>query len=436
MRMTTILLMLAFVVAGQLHAQSSLDDAVAAYERNEYPSVIRITTSILKKEPKNTTALLLRGVSRMSMKDPKACEDGEKLLKIDSTILDAFLFLGECRQRNGDLNGGIDVLKRALKRWPDSTQIPYSISVAYTRAQRWEEAIPFLESTVAQRPDNTKAAFLLAQCYARTGHPEDAASLYGRIIDAEPGEIYARWALADLMMQNNKTDSAITLYKEILTLNPSVIGVYKPYATALHSKGRQAEAIKVLEDLVKQTPTDADAWYNLGVAQQATKKDADAIRSYRKAIDLRSNFAEAYFNMAMSQVETGFTEEGINSFKRASVLNSKLAPSAYNSIAVIYRMSSRFEESIAASKEAISLADTVGEYHATMAYTYLAANKYDEALAYMEPLRTRFPENPDVLLVLGKVYIRVGRKTEAEEIAVVLDKIHPPFAHDLRDMMK
>jgi tetratricopeptide (TPR) repeat protein len=434
--MKTILLLGILIAAVQLHAQSALDDARSAYERSEYPTVIRLTTPLLKSNPKDRTALLLRGLARMEMKDPKACEDGDKLLKLDSTMLDAYLFVAECRQRTGDIKGSIAVLDRAGRRWPDSSQIPYAKAIAFTRAQRWEEAIPHLESTVARRPDNTKAAFLLAQCYARTDHAEDAASLYGRIIDAEPGEIFARWALADLMMQQNKVDSALSLYKEILALNPSVIGVYKPYATALHMKGRQAEAIKVLEDLVKQTPTDPEAWYNLGVAQQALKKDNDAIRSYRKAIEIKPNFAEAYFNLGMSQVETGFTEEGINSFKRASVLNAKLAPSAYNSIAVIYRISSRFDESIAASKEAISLADSIGEYRATMAYTYLAADKYDEAVRYAEPLREQFPDNPDILLVLGKCYLRVGRKPEAEQIAAQLDKLHPPFAHDLRDMMK
>ncbi len=93
----------------------------------------------------------------------------------------------------------------------------------------------------------------------------------------------------------------------------------------LLAQGRAEEAARVLLRGVKADPSNWTAWYNLAVAYHSTGKDVErAISAYRKCIEQKGDFAPAYYNMGVAYQEQGKYNESIQAYRQAVSLNPGL----------------------------------------------------------------------------------------------------------------
>ncbi|MCX6139627.1 MAG: tetratricopeptide repeat protein, partial [Candidatus Kapabacteria bacterium] len=299
-----------------------------------------------------------------------------------------------------------------------------------------DEAIAPLEETMFRRPDMNGVVQQLAQCYFKTGKIAESIDLYARVVDHDPGSFTVRLAYGEALMADRRFDSATVQLKEAIRLQPLKADAYLALTSALQELKRSDEALALSRELTRLVPNDPMGWYNVGLLSLAAKQPDSSIRAFKRAIALRANYAEAYFNIAFVYEERGFDEDAVSSLKRCATISPLLAPDAYNSLAIMYRKSGRFEEAISAHAQAISLRDSSGVLHVSRLNTYYDAQRCTAAKELLETELSRFPDRPDVLYAAARCLLRNGDLERANAIANKLDVLDPVLAEQLRHLMK
>jgi tetratricopeptide (TPR) repeat protein len=226
----------------------------------------------------------------------------------------------------------------------------------------------------------TAAALLnLATVLAEQGRVDDAAAAYRRAIPAAPSSVLARRGLFDLYMRAKRTDEALVAGRELLTATerPSEDSWAAVAGLWVESK-RLDEAKRFLEEHPGD-PSDAGPHLAQGLIAEAEGRGRDAEVYYRAALYRAPgswDAAEAIFRLFEKQ---GRLDEAV------PLLRQGLAARGGNSVPHL----------IALGYVALQRGDT------TAAEDYLTRAAEDA------------PDEPEVLVYLGSVYLRTGRYEEA-----------------------
>lgn len=429
-----------FLIVGSALAQSPsswMQQAQQAMSQRDWKGVIANTQKVLDTDPKNVPAQIMRSLAFLQLNDPKsAAQAASGATAAAPNVLQGWLIWSEALQRMELHDSSIAVLQRCAERNPDSVRVTYALGMAYVRADRCEEALSPLEETMFRRPDNIEIVKQLASCYLKLERYFEASDLLGRLHEADPQDPATTRSFAEALLGSERSDSAVSVLRTAVEQRPKDIQTATLLAVAYQRVSNYDAARKVLEPLAASYPEDADLQYNLGYLYTAIGDRANAIKAYKKAITLRSNFGQAWFNLGIAYADEGFIEEAINAFQRAAIQLPSRAANCYNSIAVLYRRSGSFDESVKAHQQSIALAPQDPEMYSSLGHTYVAADKYAEGKQFLTGVLTKFPGNAEILYPLGKCYIRLGESEALDGVLKQLDEQKSLYAGELRSMIK
>src|SRR5262249_31370976 len=147
----------------------------------------------------------------------------------------------------------------------------------------------------------------------------------------------------------------------------------------------------------------------------------------------------AYWSLAIVSEELGRDEQAIESYRQLIVAARSSAGSAQSDywakrIAELYAKNGRYEEAIAAYKQALELTSTVTEQcwiYADMASLYERVGDADQAVAACRKMVNLEPERPDWHLELGRLYLRLGRRKPALQEYEALKRLDQNMANKL-----
>jgi tetratricopeptide (TPR) repeat protein len=136
------------------------------------------------------------------------------ILDADPHNLDAMLRLATAHSALGRESEALDAFERAAELAPGSPDVRTYRALHYAKGARWPEAVPMLESILAEMPERLPVLEALATLREREGRPREALSLRQRIYALRDATGSERLRLGELAMSLRETGVAIAAFEE------------------------------------------------------------------------------------------------------------------------------------------------------------------------------------------------------------------------------
>ncbi len=414
-----------FLLGRYLESAGKVDDAVAALKR-------AIAIEPGSAEPRAELA----GLYARQEKAREAVDAAEDALKISPRNQEANRILGTVLAALADqrqaLRPGDDVAqypKRAIAALEiargDGTgdlNIDLTLARLYLDADRYGDAIPLMRRIVMEQPQYTEGWLLLAEAQEGSGAGDAAVETLTTLLDEQPQFFRARVQLAETLDRQHKYAEAAQAWSGAQALNPRNAELTARHASSLINAGKASDARDLLREGLKQTPGDLRLTFMLAQAQRDAG-DLDGAEATARALH-EAHPDDARFTYLVGQMleSRGRYQEIVDFLKpeiarlRTGAAKSPQVAMLLGSQGLALQQLHKYDEAIAAFKDAATLAPDDAVRTVLLIQGYSAAGRHKEAIDAAEKARAKFPDDPTVTYQLGAALDRGGRRDESEKM--------------------
>ena len=205
------------------------------------------------------------------------------LIELDSSIVDAYIYLGN----------------------------------ALSRSEKYEEAVAQYQIALERHPESATVWSRLAFLQFNLGKLEESERSVRNSIQLMPEDIQNNILLEKILLRKGKTDEAIELLQQIILQKPDDEDLWVDLITAI-SEGKQYHLLIDFCDQVSgKFPNEAAPWFAHGYALQESGQHNDALECYKKAIELAPGLGKVWVNMGVLYRESGNYKDAIYCFRKA-----------------------------------------------------------------------------------------------------------------------
>jgi len=185
---------------------------------------------------------------------------------------------------------------------------------------------------------------------------------------------------------------------------------------------------------IELDPTLAEPHATLGFAAWVQDWDkAGAEKEFLRAIELNPNYPTAHHWYSRYLRGVGRTDEAYREIKRAEELDP-LSLVIINNIAENYIDRGDLNSAVKVCEQMFGLDSNFWAAHQTLAIIFVKQGRYDEALVEAQKSTQLSTRSNAPLALLGHVYTRLGRRSEADAIIKELEKRYADKSADGRDL--
>jgi tetratricopeptide (TPR) repeat protein len=365
--------------------------AAIAMRQGDSPSAVTLAKEALTLEPENTDALVVLASERLLGSDPagalmfldQVSSLGERDIGIQTLRLTAL-------EAMGDEPGVEELFKKLITLFPDVPSIREGLTGWYLGKDRKDDAEAVVRQFVADNANDEQAALsLISFLYAQRG-PDAAASELEGLIEARnnSAEAYTfRQALAQLRYQSGATDTAIGLMQALVA------------DTADSTLKNQARA-QLASMLITNEPSEAMALIDAVLAEDERNVDALGLRASIRLADGEFEAASQDLVAALNEAPDNANLHGLLAQAYEATGSAALAQEQY--------------------AKAAEISGYTPDAGVPMARFFLRYGKSDQALRVLEAVRSRTPDNREVLGMLAELRLSAQDWAGAQEIADTL----------------
>jgi tetratricopeptide (TPR) repeat protein len=266
----------------------------------------------------------------------------------------------------------------------------------YELAPERDELLPRIVDEYLAADEPTKAR--VAARLAREEHPNSAGSWIAT------GKVYEH---------EIRYDEAIEAYLKARELDPNVPGLDVTIGNLYLKVDNVAEGRRFLAGTIGAKGTSPEVIYNYAVSLIKDQKYAAAIEPLRRVTHERPDWPQAWAALASSLRMAGQKAAAIEPYRRALELNPD--PKLAFAMGVSARQAGQISTAITAYQQALALDPTYVEARYNLSLAYLAADRYEEAIASFDSLIALEGETYRALFSQGQALYHLGRYDEALE---------------------
>jgi tetratricopeptide (TPR) repeat protein len=139
----------------------------------------------------------------------------------------------------------VDVIRKHLipVNYPEAEE---RLGAALVVSGQVDEGIDLLRKAVETRPENAASWFNMGLAYLEKGHSEAAEEVLRKALSLEPIMDKGWYYLGVSLQQQDKSDEAIEAFRQSLAVNPVYTAAYVDIVKTLVSSGRKDEARRYL----------------------------------------------------------------------------------------------------------------------------------------------------------------------------------------------
>lgn len=264
---------------------------------------------------------------------------------------------------------------------PDDPVIWNIGAKVYEALEKRDEAIDCLEKSikaVGVANSNSESVSHLAELLYNTGKKEQALSWLRKLVAASDNnpEVLMKLAQVHLSLGNHlEAQNYLKQYREKAGVTREM---FVMMGQTMFARGFYDGAVKNYTDAIENFPKDPDMHLGLGKAWLGMNEKDIALKEFTEALSLRPGDVNILLELGKLQAELGLTDEADDSFE-------KIEKSKLNN----------------------------GEVLLDIAKHFLARKNDIRGLKYLEAARALSGSHPEILKLLGEIYLRMGRYEDA-----------------------
>ena len=350
-------------------------------------------------------------------------------------IADAYyqFMTGRRLASDGDGDGAIKALRRAMELDPTSSQIASELAEIYARQGQTKEAVDLADAALTLDGGNRDAHRLLGMLYADLAERGQAggagtveASVWQHAVDhleqalgdtQTDMTVGIRLTLGRMYLQHQNYGKAIATLKQLLSDSPRLPQGVALLAETYTTAGQPSEAIALLKDAVEEEPSFYSALADTYDKQQ---RFAEAASAYEKAFEQNPRDADLKIKWAAALLNRPETTSALRA--RDLLLDvTKTNPNASWPLYLLARAQRLLDdldgaEGTARRILAINPSSTSGAH--ALAQVFESRRQYTKIVETLEPIVAKLQKGRDadaalLLTHLGLAYLELGRGQDA-----------------------
>ncbi len=276
----------------------------------------RLVGEVLKENPREIEALMLRASRAMAKKDTAtAVADARTILKDDPTRVEAALLLAEAHVANKESKLASEVLQSAVENSPRDARLRFALVKLLAQSGEVEKSMDQLKILVAAVPENTVAREALFKAYLQRGSTGEARAVAEQAKKDFPQRALGAYLAGLLDQQVGDFGASVREFDAAIATEPKymepLLAVVKSHI-ALKQIDRAVTRVNEAQGRFPDSPL----LYNLLGEVQMVKKDfRKAEESFNKAISLNAKLGTPYRNLALIRNTKGDRAGAIKVFE-------------------------------------------------------------------------------------------------------------------------
>lgn len=375
-------------------AQAKLDGALgyASLAANDREGALRFFDAALSADPGDVDALVGKARLLALGKDYDAASRLIRpLLDADSKNIEAWLLEAELLSSKGDKSGSIEALRSIYRIRPDHLRSRSAVISALISEQKYDEARSEVAELRKVAPSALEADYMLALLLTSEGKYVEARPSVQKVLAKAPDYLPVVWLAALVNYQLKSYAQAEQHAEKLITRGAGSVAARKLLIGTYLETGRVSKAQQALDPLLQDNPNDPELLALAARVQLAAGDGAKAIRSLAQSAQAQPHNVDAQSRLGMARLATGDYAGAIDALKSAA------------------RM------------------DDGGRSDLTLILAYLRKNKADDALAALNVLEKKRPDDPLVYNLRGAAYLLKRQINEARNAFETALKIQPTY---------
>jgi predicted Zn finger-like uncharacterized protein len=218
----------------------------------------------------------------------RAKDLAESILKDWPDQPDALSVLGRALRDQGDLEGGIEKLRRAISL-KDRPSYEAALGEAHERAGRSDMAGQFYDKALQLDPSMVEVRIRRARLRLGGGQVREALDDLREVV-RQKRRADALTLMGDCYVEMRQSGPAARAYQDAIKVDANFADAYYKLGRTDHDEGRSAQAIahlrRALEAGMEKAPWTADAHLLLGYAYKQTRQRNEAVEQFKRYLEL------------------------------------------------------------------------------------------------------------------------------------------------------
>lgn len=211
---------------------------------------------------------------------------------------------------DGDFDGAISTLRKAVNRSPLDMPLRLALAKVYLAADRRPEAAQEAKRALtltaagqsqSSREERIELSRLLADTMKTSGDATAAKEMYRQIIAAQPRAVWARVSLGDLLISTGEADAAEKEYRAALEIEAGSQDAAAGIARVHAAKGDYEAALSELTSGGKSGTPNARQKAVITIFNDAAPELARLMQTNREAWEGKRLSRETFYNATQSQ---------------------------------------------------------------------------------------------------------------------------------------
>ena len=215
----------------------------------------------------------------------------------------------------GDLDGAIDLLRKAVRVPNPSNQALYELGSLCFQKGLLEEAVNCFKQSISLSNNSFDVYHDLALALGMLGKSTEAVDLMLKALTINSNSAEACYNLGRLYDDLKMYAKSLDAYEYALSLNSNFIQAHINKGIALYELNHPDLALQSYREALKIDPKSLDALLNQGMAFQALNRYEEALDSYNLAIAINDQFVDAKWNKSLAQLSVGNFKEGWKNYE-------------------------------------------------------------------------------------------------------------------------
>ena len=349
-----------------------------------------------------------------------------KIIDLDPTSVEDRMILGNLYTVKHDQKKAEEQFTTAQGLEPDSEEVVLNLARLYAESGD----VAHEAKVIAAVPEDNRTPKMedaLGAAYEQLKQTKEAIAAFRRAVDLEPDDADARDALAQALLNDNQLDEALKQYKELTEADPENAVALIHIAEIQRRQGKYEDALVTIRQAMKKDPENLDGGYNEGLLLDVLGRFDEAAQVYEKMVDLTSHANGAYkedeknnrgiFLERLGSVyhEQNKTAEAVATYQKMIDMGGDTAIHGYQYQVDAYRDAKQFDKAVEVARKAVDANPKDRDMKLMLAGELGDLGKTEEGLALAKGLLANNPEDRQVWLALGQMYVRAHRWKDAED---------------------